>query len=121
MTEDPEAAIDLYGSKLGLRLALDRSFEKRGVRLLFFRVGGVTVEVGARLASAASDKPDRFWGIAYQVADVDAAHARLKSEGFELADLRAGNKPGTRVCTVKSRTHGVPTLVIGPDPDARSA
>jgi S1-C subfamily serine protease len=30
-----------------------------------------------------------------------------------VSDVRGGNKPGTRVFTVKGETHGVPTLVIG--------
>ena len=45
---DPEATIAFYGDQLGLRLALDRTFEERGVRLIFFRVGGVTVEIAAQ-------------------------------------------------------------------------
>jgi catechol 2,3-dioxygenase-like lactoylglutathione lyase family enzyme len=51
-TADPEAARALYGEALGLRLALDREFAQWGVRLLFFRVGGVTVELAAALPGA---------------------------------------------------------------------
>ena len=36
---DVEATRAFYGDLLGIRLALDRTFEKRGVRLLFFRMG----------------------------------------------------------------------------------
>jgi catechol 2,3-dioxygenase-like lactoylglutathione lyase family enzyme len=118
-TADPEATIALYGNALGLRLALDRTFEERGVRLIFFRVGGVTVEVAARAgADPDRDVPDEPWGIAWQVDDVVAAQARLRSAGFDVSDTRAGNKAGTRVCSVRAGTHGVPTLVIGPDPSA---
>lgn len=118
-TADPEATIALYGEALGLRLALDRTFEERGVRLIFFRVGGVTVEVAARTgADPDRDAPDEPWGIAWQVDDVSAAQARLRSAGFDVSDTRAGNKAGTRVCSVRAGTHGVPTLVIGPDPSA---
>jgi len=122
MTEDPERAIELYRDRLGIRLALDRSFEHRGVRLLFFRIGGTTVEVGASIApggdgaeNAADDAPraDRLWGAAYRVDDVDAARARLADAGVAASDVRVGNKPGTRVFTVKGETHGVPTLIIG--------
>ena len=58
MSPDIEAARALYGDGLGLRLALDRSFEAWGVRLLFFRVGGLTVEVAAPLPGAAPGSPD---------------------------------------------------------------
>jgi catechol 2,3-dioxygenase-like lactoylglutathione lyase family enzyme len=118
MTPAPERAIGLYRDQLGLRLALDRTFEERGVRLLFFRVGGATVEIGASLrspAGAESSAPsdDRFFGAAYRVDDVEAARARLQGAGVDVSDVRTGNKPGTRVFTVKGETHGVPTLFIG--------
>jgi hypothetical protein len=44
----------VYRDTLGLRLALDRDFEARGLRILFFRVGGVTVEVVGPLEAASS-------------------------------------------------------------------
>lgn len=123
-TADLDAALALYGGRLGLRLALDRSFEERGLRILFFRVGGTTVEVVGALArpDAAEGGPgafppaaDRFGGLAWEVADVSAIRARLLEQGFELSEERAGHKPGTRVCTVRHPTHGVPTLLKGPD------
>jgi catechol 2,3-dioxygenase-like lactoylglutathione lyase family enzyme len=113
-TTDPEAALRLYGSQLGLRLALDRSFDARGVRLQFFRVGGVTVEVASRLAPAAEPAPDRLWGLAWRVPDADRTRARLADAGFPVSAVRDGNKPGTRVCTVERDTCGVPTLMIAP-------
>jgi catechol 2,3-dioxygenase-like lactoylglutathione lyase family enzyme len=113
-TTDPEAALRLYGSQLGLRLALDRRFEARGVRLQFFRVGGVTVEVASRLAADADATRDRLWGLAWRVPDADRVRARLVEAGFPVSAVRAGNKPGTRVCTVERDTCGVPTLMIAP-------
>ena len=58
---------------------------------------------------------DQLWGIAYAVPDAEAAHARLLATGVEASEVRGGHKPGTRVCTVKSQSHGVPTLLIGPE------
>ncbi len=110
MTPDAAAAIALYGERLGLRLAFDRTFPDRGVRLLFFRVAGITVEIAAPLGAAGDG--DRFWGISYRVADIDAARARVAAAGFDISDVRTGHKPGTRVCTVRARTHGVATLFI---------
>ncbi|HPG27355.1 MAG TPA: VOC family protein [Myxococcota bacterium] len=116
---DLDASRRLYGDRLGLRLALDRSFPERGVRLLFFRLGGVTIELGGRLGVAAEvDRSDRFGGLAFRVADVDATRTRLVAEGFEVGAVRAGHKPGTRVCTVHRPVHAVPTLLI--EPAARS-
>src|SRR5882724_4142538 len=90
---DPDATRALYGEKLGLRLALDKSFPDWGMRLLFFRVGGITVEVAAPLG-AEPEANDRLWGISYQVRDVDAAVARLARDGFDVSEVRTGRKPG---------------------------
>jgi catechol 2,3-dioxygenase-like lactoylglutathione lyase family enzyme len=115
-SRDLAAAAALYGDALGLRLALDRSFEARGVRILFFRVGGATLEVVGRLDAAGdASEPDRFGGLAWRVGDAEAARARLAAAGFDVSEVRAGAKPGTRVCTVRSRTRGVPTLLVGPE------
>ena len=112
-TPDPEAAIALYGEQLGLRLALDRTFEAWGMRLVFFRVGGVTVELASALAEG-GDGPDRFWGLSWRVRDADAVRARLVAEGFDVSEVREGRKAGTRVLTVRGPTHGVATLLLEP-------
>jgi catechol 2,3-dioxygenase-like lactoylglutathione lyase family enzyme len=115
LSTDADASRAVYGDLLGLRLALDRSFEKRGVRLVFFRVAGVTVEIAASLqADQPVERDDDLWGLAYRVADLEATAARLTGDGFDLTEVRDGHKPGTRVCTVRKETHGVATLVIGP-------
>jgi len=115
MSGDPQASLGVYGDILGLRLALDRRFEARGVRILFFRVGGVTVEVAGALEAGDATAKDRFGGLASRVPDAAAARRRLEAAGFDVSEVRAGHKPGTRVCTVRSGTCGVPTLLIGPD------
>lgn len=116
-TRDPDAAIALYGEGLGLRLALDRTFEAWGARLIFFRVGGVTVEIAARLdggEEGTSADADRLWGLSWRVRDAEAARARLAADGFDVSDVRTGRKPGTRVLTVRGPTHGVATLLLEP-------
>jgi catechol 2,3-dioxygenase-like lactoylglutathione lyase family enzyme len=114
-TQDPDASRTLYADKLGIRLALDRAFEARGLRLLFFRIGGITLEFAARLETAQETAaPDRLWGIAYQVPEASATRERLAEAGFEVTEARPGHKDGTTVCTVRRETHGVATLLIGP-------
>ncbi len=110
---DPEAAKALYGDGLGIRLALDREFPDWGVRLLFFRVGGVTVEVAAQL-DAAGGEQDLAWGLSYRVPDADAARARLLEAGIDVSEVRKGRKPGTRVFSVKDGSLGIPTLMLEP-------
>jgi len=104
---DLTAALALYGSAMGLRLALDTRFA--GTRMLFFRVGGVTLEIVEDLALAGADE---LHGVAYRTDDLAAAHARLAGAGFVVDEPRAGHKPGTQVFSVRDQTHGVPTLVL---------
>jgi len=116
LSDDAEASRDFYRDGLGLRLALDRDFEARGIRICFFRVGGMTVEVAGPRTPRAGGGNDRFGGICYQVGDVDAAQSRLAAAGFDVSETRTGHKPGTRVCTVRGEPCGVPTLLIQPAP-----
>jgi catechol 2,3-dioxygenase-like lactoylglutathione lyase family enzyme len=112
---DVEATRDFYADHLGIRLALDRTFEKRGVRLLFFRIGGVTIEIGGRLGvEPQPDGVDRFGGLAWRVPDIEAIQSRLQADRFDVSEIRDGNKPGTRVCTVRDPVYDVPTLLIEP-------
>jgi hypothetical protein len=47
------------------------------------------------------------------VPDVAGAHARLRTAGVDVSDIRPGRRPRTQVFTAKSHTAGIPTLVIG--------
>ena len=110
-TADPERAAALYGARLGLDMALDRSHREWG-RLMFFRCGDLIVEVTSKPGKADETKPDRLRGICWRVLDIDATHARLAAAGVDVSEVRIGRKPGTRVMTVKSGTCGVPTLLV---------
>ena len=114
-TSEPEASMALYGEGLGLRLALDREFPQWGARLIFYRVGDITVELAARLdAKRGEAGHDRFYGLSWRVPDADAARARLLAAGIDASEVRPGRKPGTRVLTVQGGSCGVPTLLIEP-------
>jgi catechol 2,3-dioxygenase-like lactoylglutathione lyase family enzyme len=112
-TPNPDRAMALYGAKLGLRLALDRSAPEWGVRLIFFRTGGLTVEIAHRLGQDEDAAgPDSFWGLTWRVGDIEAAHRRLTGLGFNLSEVRKGRRAGTQVFTVRDGTMNVPTLFI---------
>lgn len=118
---DADATRALYGERLGLRLALDKSFPQWGARLIFFRVGHITVEVAAQLdASVDAAAEDRAWGISWRVGDADAARARLAEAGFDVSEVRTGRRPGTRVLTVRGDPCGVATLILEPTPRPES-
>ena len=114
-TDDPERAAALYGARLGLDMALDRSHPDWG-RLMFFRCGDLIVEVTHRPGKPAADAQDkdRLRGICWRVTDADATHARLVAAGVDVSEVRNGRKPGTRVMTVRNGTCGVPTLLVQP-------
>jgi catechol 2,3-dioxygenase-like lactoylglutathione lyase family enzyme len=111
-TSAPDRALGIYGAKLGLDLRLDRENAGWGARQMFFRAGEGLVEIGASLKEPASEKPDRFGGLAWRTTDPHATHARLAAAGFNVSELRAGRKPGTKVFTVRDAPGGVPTLII---------
>jgi catechol 2,3-dioxygenase-like lactoylglutathione lyase family enzyme len=110
-TADPERAAALYGARLGLDMALDRSHPDWG-RLMFFRCGDLIVEVVHRPGKDADPMHDRLWGLSWRVADIEATRVRLASAGVDVSEARTGRKPGTRVLTVRSSTCGIPTLLV---------
>jgi catechol 2,3-dioxygenase-like lactoylglutathione lyase family enzyme len=115
-TANPDRAAALYGARLGLRLALDRSNPDWDMRLMFFRIGGLTVELAHRLSAGVGTQPDKLWGLSWRVPDIDAAHARLEKAGIAVTSIRAGRRPGSRVFTVRDRTLNVPTLILSAEP-----
>lgn len=113
-TRDAQACIELFASNLGMRLALDKTVPEWGGRMLFFRSGGLTLEV----IETEQKKPSRdyFWGVAYECEDLGTEATRLEKAGVALSEIRDGRKPGTQVATLKSHDLGVPTLLIEPAP-----
>jgi catechol 2,3-dioxygenase-like lactoylglutathione lyase family enzyme len=110
-TEDSERAAALYGARLGLDMALDRSHQDWG-QLMFFRCGDLIIEVVRRPVAGGDATRDKLWGLSWRVGDIDAARARLMAAGIDVSEVRAGRKPGTRVMSVRSGTCGVQTLLL---------
>ena len=110
-TEDPERAAALYGARLGLDMALDRTHQEWG-QLMFFRCGDLIVEVVRRPVAGADQSHDRLWGLTWRVGDIDATRQRLVAAGLEATEVRVGRKPGTRVMSLRSGTCGVHTLLL---------
>lgn len=110
-TGDPERAAALYGARLGLDMALDRSHPDWG-RLMFFRCGDLIVEIVHRPGAAADPAHDRLYGMSWRVDNADATRGRLLSAGLDVSEVRSGRKPGTRVLTVRNGTCGIPTLLV---------
>jgi catechol 2,3-dioxygenase-like lactoylglutathione lyase family enzyme len=111
-TSHPERAAALYGARLDLEMALDRTNLDWGSRLLFFRCGDVIVEIVHDLRAASLSGADRIWGLSWRAANIEAMHARLVDAAVNVSEIRTGRKPGTRVFTVRDHTRHVPTLVI---------
>ena len=110
-TPDPERAAALYGARLGLDMALDRSHPDWG-RLMFFRCGDLIVEIVQRPGAAVDPARDKLYGMSWRVDNAEATRARLLSAGVDVSEVRTGRKPGTRVLSVRSGTCGIPTLLV---------
>lgn len=110
-TQDPERAAALYGARLGLDLALDRSNPDWG-HLMFFRCGDLIVEVVKRPHDQGDVNRDALWGMTWRVADLDAVRERLLAAHVTVSEIRNGRKPGTRVASLRDGTLGIPTLLI---------
>ena len=112
-TPNPDRAAAHYGARLGLRLALDRTIEAFHTRFLFFRVGGLTLEIIHRLdQSHEITGPDKILGLTWAVRDLPAEHARLSALKVDVSPIRTGRKPGSNVFTVRGGCADIPTLFI---------
>ncbi len=118
---NPERAVALYGGRLGLDFALDRTNQDWGSRLLFFVCGGVRVEIGHSLAKGVSDLPDSLWGLAWRVTDASESQAKLQRAGLDTSDAKSGRRPGSQVLTVRSGTRNVPTIMLSAVPQDAAA
>jgi catechol 2,3-dioxygenase-like lactoylglutathione lyase family enzyme len=114
-TEDSERAAALYGARLGLDMALDRSHHDWG-QLMFFRCGDLVLEVVRRPVAGGDASHDRLWGFSWRVGDIDATRARLMAAGVDVSEIRNGRKPGTRVMTVRNGTCGIQTILLEQSP-----
>ncbi len=113
-TTDPERAAALYGARLGLGMALDRTHPDWG-RLMFFRCGDLIVEVVHRRGAEPAAQ-DMLWGLSWRVDDIDVARSRLLAARLDISEVRAGRKPGTRIATVRDGSCGVPTILLERSP-----
>jgi catechol 2,3-dioxygenase-like lactoylglutathione lyase family enzyme len=87
-TPSPDRAIGLWRDRLGLRLAFDKAFEARKIRLMFFRSGGLTFEFACPLpATADGAGPDRFHGVSYRVRDLASRRTALLAAGFDVSEM----------------------------------
>ena len=109
-TNDADGFIKIYRDTFDIRLALDKFIEHWQKRMLFFRLNKTTIEV---IEQKDDLKPnDKMWGLAWEINDIEKAHARLVAEGIEVTPVQKGIKEKTLVATIKSHNHNVPTLLI---------
>ena len=89
---DLDAAIGLYESSYGMALVHRETVEEQGVEAVLLDVGENHVELLAPLAEDTpvgkflAKKGPGLHHVAYQVADIDAALARLREQGVRLID-----------------------------------
>lgn len=116
-TTDPGRAIATWQDVHGLRLALDREFPERRLRLQFFRSNHVTLEYASPLPLP-DDRggADGFFGLSLRVANLPERRARLLAAGVDVTEIRTGMRPDTIVASVRANTEGVPVLLLATTP-----
>ena len=110
-SDDLAAALTLWTETFGIPERWRRELPERGTVNVGLRLGGVTFELVGPLGGDTGTRGERTWGLAFDVGDVDAAVARLRTSAVPVSEARTGLAPATRVCTVK-RPDGLPTLLI---------
>ena len=112
-TPDVEYLRNLFTEKLGIRLALDKifNFGEKDIRMMFFRIGGVTLEV----IENPDSKSLSYGGVGWHSENIYKCHKRLIDSNFELSEIRKGRKPGTVVATIRNAPLKMPTIIIGLD------
>ena len=112
-TPDVEYLRNLFTEKLGIRLALDKifNFGEKDIRMMFFRIGGVTLEV----IENPDSKSLSYGGVGWHSENISKCLKRLIDSNFELSEIRKGRKPGTVVATIRNAPLKMPTIIIGLD------
>jgi catechol 2,3-dioxygenase-like lactoylglutathione lyase family enzyme len=114
-SSDLTDCLRLWQERVGLDLR--RTLDSReGRRLHFLRLGDSILELAGAAEPANPSEVDTLWGLAYNVGDVARTVERLRSDGVDVSDPRAGNAPGTIVADLKPGfSHDVRTLLIQKD------
>ena len=120
-TPNPDRVLAIYGARLGLDLRLDRTNPAWGARQIFFRCGGLVLEIVTGLADETGQGPDTFGGLAWQARVADPVQARLVSLGLNVSEVRNGRKPGTRIFTLRAGVVSAPTVVLQQNADPTGA
>ena len=109
-TEAPDPIKEIFERKLGIRLALDKTFKEWAGRMLFFRLGGVTLEV---IEGKDIEQNSQYFGIGWHAENFNKCYNNLINDSFSLSKIRKGRKEGTVVSTVKEPILNIPTILIG--------
>ena len=109
-TKAPDFIKDIFERKLGIRLALDKTFNEWAGRMLFFRLGGVTLEV---IEGKDIEQNTKYFGIGWHAENYNKCYNKLIDDGFSLSEIRKGRKEGTLVSTMKEPILNIPTILIG--------
>jgi hypothetical protein len=116
------AALEAAG--LDLRRIREQPTPAGAPRQAFFRIGETILEVIQEPAevAAAHDGPDRpafFWGLAFVVADIDAAAERL---GDRVSPVRDAVQPGRRIAPLRREAGlALPVALLTPRPPRAAA
>jgi hypothetical protein len=98
-TDDPARTTEKYG-ELGLQPRRVREVGN-GTTQTFFRAGGVIIELVGPIPDVTGE---RFWGLAFTVADLDGCAACL---GDALGAAKDAVQPGRQIATLRHKQVGL--------------
>ena len=85
------------------------NFGEKDIRMMFFRIGGVTLEVIENY----DIKSLSYGGVGWHSENISKCHKRLIGSNFDMSEVRKGRKPGTIVSTIRNAPLLIPTIIIG--------
>ena len=111
--QDLAAATDLYTKLLGVAPYKTEHVASEAVDTVFFQIGGSKIELLAAtspesaIARYLEKKPEGIHHVAFEVDDIVAEMARLRSEGFQLLnDAPKRGADNKLVCFVHPKSAG---------------
>lgn len=120
--KDATTAVALYTQLLGVPPYKDETVESQGVRTIFFQVGESKIELlepirdDSPIAKFIAKRGEGIHHIAYRVADLEAALAEKKAQGFQLINQApVPGADGMRIAFLHPKgTNGVLTELCQP-------
>jgi len=101
-----------FEAKLGLEIKRTMIRPGTNAQLAFMKLGEVIIEFAGPPTPQDGPITARYWGIVFNVRNLDAVLARAREAGLPTGEPKAAVQPGARIVSIKDGTGGVPVAFI---------